>query len=125
MSRSRKPRPPSEEEEDDQELQNLTPEERERFDYFQRACKFPDNRVYDLVRSKLPGSVHIQGKAVTAIADAARLFAATLTENARSLSTENGPLTPDLIFVAFDHLTRQGRIPNTAPVPGRLASNPG
>jgi hypothetical protein len=109
-------REPSSSSEDDKDevLNRLTPEERDRFDYFRGACKLPDDRVHELMRSRLPPSVTVEARAVTAVADASRNFAASLAEMARSLAPSGTPITPDLVMIAFEELCRLGRVPGAS-----------
>lgn len=95
----------------DEGTDRLTPEERDRFDYFRRSCRLPDARVHELMRSRLSPSVTVQARAVTAVAYAARHFAASLAERARSLAPPGSPVPPDLVMVAFEELCRRGRVP--------------
>jgi hypothetical protein len=124
-ARAPRPRRPPPEGEDygDDALPQLTAEECARFKYFQTACQLPRRRVQEWMQSCLPPSVRIQPRAVSAVAGATRLFAAVLAETARELSQARSPITPDLVFIAFDHLARRGRVPQFASArPGHLAT---
>jgi hypothetical protein len=102
---------PDEEPADD-DLSQLTDEQQGRYDFFGQSCKFRAQRIRDMMtRSVGPGTSHIQNPAVEAVARAAEFFTAELIETARSMSSEATPLTPDLIYLAFDILSRRGKIP--------------
>jgi hypothetical protein len=113
------PEPSSSSEDDkddkDEVLNRLTPEERDRFDYFRRACKLPDAPVHELMCSRLFPSVTVEPRAVTSVADASRNFAASLSEMARSLAPSGTPITPDLVMIAVEELCRLGRVPGASP----------
>jgi hypothetical protein len=102
---------PDEEPADDK-VSQLTEEQQGRYEFFSQSCRFRTQQILDMmIRGIGPGTSHIQNPAVRTVARAAELFAAELIETARAMSSGTGPLTPDLIFLAFDSLARRGKIP--------------
>ena len=93
------------------EIAEMSDEQRGRYTHFITSCSFPVATVKSLMQEHAPEGTAIQNPAAATAANAARLFVGEVAETARKLAKEGQPLTPDLIYVAFDILLQQGKVP--------------
>ncbi|KAK8900026.1 hypothetical protein M9Y10_002349 [Tritrichomonas musculus] len=102
-------------------ISEMTDEQRERFNLFRVGsnCKPPQKRIKEMMlktvqgysdRSR-PDSISVQESAAFVASSAAKLFIADLLETAKSLSDSDKPLTPDLIYLAYNEIDNAGKIP--------------
>lgn len=91
---------------------NLSPEQMQRLDFFQTQCKLPRQKVIkNIMKEELPPGIIIKEEAAFVASRAAKLFIAELVETAKKYTTENIPITPDLIYIAYAELARQRKVP--------------
>ena len=93
------------------ELAEMSDEQHARYMHFITSCSFPVATVKSLMQEQAPEGTSIQNPAAATAANAAKLFVGEVAETARKLAKEGQPLTPDLIYVAFDLLLQQGKVP--------------
>ncbi|KAK8893955.1 hypothetical protein M9Y10_022384 [Tritrichomonas musculus] len=107
----------------EQMISNLSIEQKQRLDFFRsQQCKFSTSKVQEIMKEELPPGVSIKKDAVSAASRAAKLFIAELIETAKKFSTENNPITPDLIYIAYSDLSKQRKVPGIIsglPVPDK------
>lgn len=94
----------------------LSTEEKERFNYFKEAkCRFDHKIVHNMIEQRVQEDIQVPASTGFIASHALRLFTAELVETARQFSGEEGPLTPDVIYIAFNHLMEKGKIPGKGP----------
>lgn len=102
-------------------VSEMTDEQRERFNLFRigSSCKPPQKRIKEMMlkavqgysdRNK-PDSISVQESAAFVANSAAKLFIADLLETAKSLNDTDHPLTPSLIYLAYNEIDNAGKIP--------------
>lgn len=102
-------------------VSEMTDEQRERFNLFRigSSCKPPQKRIKEMMlkavqgysdRNK-PDSISVQESAAFVATAAAKLFIADLLETAKSLNDTDKPITPSLIFLAYNQIDNAGKIP--------------
>lgn len=106
-------------------VSEMTDEQRERFNLFRTgsSCKPPQKRIKEMMlktvqgysdRNK-PDSITVQEAAAFVATAAAKLFIADLLETAKSLNDTDQPLTPSLIYLAYNEIDNAGKIPGRGP----------
>ena len=93
------------------ELSSMTDEERDRYNQFVTRCSFPVAVVKSIMQKYAPEGSVIQNPAASVASSAAKLFVSEVAETARKLAREGQPITPDLIYLAFDVLLQKGLVP--------------
>ena len=106
--------PPNRSEENEKAEAQMSDDERKRFHIFRFNCKFPPKQVREIMRRAAPG-YQVQDNCGLVGSWAAQLFCGELVETARKLSGNNEPLTPDLIFMAFNELDSHDKLPGKIP----------
>ena len=106
-------------------VSEMTDEQRERFNLFRlgSSCKIPKNPIKEMMLKTVQGysdrskadSIAVQDSAAVVATSAARLFIADLLETAKALNDTDKPLTPDLIFLAYNEIDSAGKIPGRGP----------
>lgn len=97
-------------------MADMTEDQKHAFNLFRSpVCRPPIKRIKEIMQHATPSETVIQNNAAFIAMHAARLFAANVVEEARRLSGNNNPITPDLIMIAFSELEEHGKIPGKGP----------
>lgn len=92
-------------------ISTLSNEQMQRLQFFRSQCKLPTSKVKEIMKEELPPGSSINQEVAIMASKAAKLFIAELVETAKKYTTENTPITPDLIYIAYADLARQRKIP--------------
>lgn len=101
-------------------VSNLSNEQKQRLNFFRLQCKLPASKVQEIMKEELPPGSTIKKEAVVIASRAAKLFITELVETAKKYTSENTPITPDLVYIAYSNLTKQRKVPGVIsglPVP--------